>query len=263
MIDKYQLRRGLDRVFRGRLLKFFKVIKKYKIDCIYGRKIIYNPYTDIGGILFFKGQFEENELSICKQYIAQDSIVLDIGANIGLHSVYFSNLASNGLVLAFEPAPQTFALLLKNIGTSRIIPVNIGLSDITGIVDFYEASDDAYSGLKDTKRKPIKNVRKILVFELDKLFEHQPIRRIDFVKIDVEGYEHNVLLGMQKIIDIYRPVIFCEIYQGTNSNSHPDKTVSLLTSKGYSAFVMVSTRLVPYEKHTDTLYNYLFVPRFS
>lgn len=242
------------------MLKFFGIIKQYKRDVIDGRNIIYNPNSDIGRNLFFNGHFEKNELSICKQYIAQDSIVLDIGANIGLHSVYFSSIASKGFVVAFEPAPQTYQLLLKNSGSSKIISVNIGLSDKSEFVDFYEASDDAYSGLKDTKRKPIRNIRKVLVFKLDDLFANQLLQRIDFVKIDVEGFEQNVLLGMQHIIEKYRPVIFCEIYQGVNSNSHPDETVSLLTSKGYSAFVMAEGKLVPYEKHADALYNYLFVP---
>jgi FkbM family methyltransferase len=257
---KYVLRRFLNLLFLGRFLKVRGLIATTYTDVIDGRAVTYNLASEIGKCLFYTGHFEKSELTNCEQYIARDSVVLDIGANLGTHAIRFASLADQGVVIAFEPAPSTFRLLTSNIHADRIIPINMAVSDATGLVDFFEAADDAYSSLKDTKRKPILGIRKVLAVRLDELFGQTSGLRVDFVKIDVEGYEHNVLVGMQSLIDRCRPVIFCEIYQGTNSNISPHQTVSLLTSRGYEAFVLTDSGKVPYERHVDDAYNYLFVP---
>lgn len=260
-VNKYKFRRIANRLVRRRLLAVYNLLNQYATANIDGDKITYNPNTDIGNSLFFKGEFEKNELELCKKYIRKDSIVLDVGANIGLHSIYFSKIAEKGIVFSFEPSIETFVLLLKNIkNRANVLPLNIALSDSNGISEFYVASDDAYSSLKNTKRKSIKTIQKTISYKLDDFFLSLNLDRIDFVKIDVEGLEHNVLTGMQWIIERYCPVIFCEIYKGESSNQHPEKTINLLIGKGYDAFVMAENELSRYEKHVDSMYNYLFLP---
>jgi len=260
-MDKYTFRSGLNKIFGGHLLTLRKILKKHVTDDVYGRKLTYNPNTDIGATLFFCGAFEKKELELCSNYIKKDSIIIDIGANIGLHSIYFSQFASEGLVISFEPARDTFNMLLRNIlDSDNILPINAGVSDRTNIADFYVASDNAYSSLKDTKRKDIVKRQRILCFKLDDLFEKLQLERIDFIKIDVEGLEQNVLQGMRGVIDTYQPIIFCEIYKGTNSNEHPEETIRLIANRGYEVFVFDGNTLFPYEKHDDRFYNYLFIP---
>jgi FkbM family methyltransferase len=259
---RYKARRLANRLLLGRLLDCYKLIGGYRTDIIEGRKITYNPYTDIGHELFFHGTFEKDELDLCKKYIKEDSIVLDIGANIGLHSIFYSRIAEKGLVLSFEPSHETFMLLLKNTyGIINILPINVALSDSTMITKFFIASDNAYSSLKDTNRKRITNLQKTLSFKLDDLVLNMNLSRIDFIKIDVEGFEQQVLEGMNHTIEVYRPVIFCEIYKGTSSNEDPDKTVTFLLEKKYDAFIFDGKNLIPYSKHDDRLYNYFFLPR--
>lgn len=96
--------------------------------------------------------------------------------------------------------------------------------------------------------------------KVDDVVKSLNISRVDFVKIDVEGLELNVLNGMRQVISIHKPVIFCEIYTGKNSNSDPEATVRLVCSDGYSAYVMRNGELSPYESHDDNFYNYLFLP---
>jgi hypothetical protein len=106
----------------GRLLLRLHRLLKYKVtDPIWNHKFIYDPFTDIGRTLYFTGGFEEHELRLCAKYIPPDAVVLDIGANIGLHSVYFAHLVPQGHVLAFEPAIETFQLLAKNVAGIRNI----------------------------------------------------------------------------------------------------------------------------------------------
>ncbi len=258
----YRIRALANILLRGRLRALHQKISKLVTDEIGGRKIIYNPNTDIGSVLYFGEAFENNELEMCRKYLSKGSVVLDIGANIGLHSIYFAQIAREGYIFSIEPSQETFRLLLHNVdGIDNIVPINIGAADQTGIADFFVATDDAYSSLKDTKRKDIKQKKKILCLRLDDLFMKINLEHVDFIKIDVEGLEKKVLDGLQETISKYNPVIFCEIYQGTNSNEDPEKTVQFIVAKGYDAFVFDGQKLVPFEKHDDRFYNYLFCPR--
>lgn len=260
-MDKYKIRIFINNLLRGRLLSFYRIFNKNVTDIIEGTTILYDPNTDIGSKLFFTGEFEKSELEFCKKYINEDSIVLDIGANIGIHSIYYSKIATKGLVFSFEPSPETFFFLLHNTQkSSNIIPLNIGVAESNKLSEFYIASDNAYSSLKNTRRKDIKNKIKIFCCKLDDFFLGLNLPRLDFIKIDVEGCEHDVLEGMQQIISKYHPIIFCEIYQGINSNEYPENTIEFLIKKGYRAFVFDGNQLLPYEKHNDILYNYLFLP---
>ena len=227
-----------------------------------GRQISYDPYTDIGGQLFSSGEFEKKEMDLCKEYISETSIVLDIGANIGLHSIYFSSLAKDGCIFSFEPSLTTFSFLVSNVANiTNIVPINLAISDEGKIANFYHTSDNAYSSLMDTKRKEVVSVIKVPCMRVDDVVSGLHLDRVDFVKIDVEGMEFEVLKGMVEVISKYQPVIFCEIYKGKHSNQQPDETVQLLIEKGYRALVMSKGKLVDYEKHNDALYNYLFLPR--
>lgn len=258
---KHFVRQHANRLLRGRLAHLHRSFIGRVTDDISGNKITYDPATDIGGALFYSGEFERKELRLCKKYISANSVVLDIGANIGLHSISFSEMASQGLVVSFEPSLETFELLLRNIkGKSNISPLNLAISDSGGLVDFYQASDNAYSSLVDTQRKSIVGVTKVACMKVDDVVEGLGLRRVDFVKIDVEGLESNVLKGMEQVIAKYHPVLFCEIYKGTASNPAPDETVRHLLERNYRAYVMRDEGLVKYEKHQDRFYNYLFLP---
>jgi FkbM family methyltransferase len=255
------IRRLCNRLIGGKLVSIYRILGLHVSDNICGNQITYDPNTDIGNTLFFSGEFERKELEICKQYISETSIVLDIGANIGIHSIYFSKLAKKGYVLALEPSIETFGFLLRNIANEHnIVPINIAADDEGRIASFFQASDNAYSSLKDTRRKKIIRVVKVPCIKIDDVVSGLKLGRVDFVKIDVEGTEHNVLRGMKEVISKYKPIIFCEIYEGQSSNRHPDETVSFLVEKGYRAYVIRDDRIVEYKKHNDVFYNYLFLP---
>ena len=231
---------------------------------IAGHKFFFDPATDIGLELLATGQFEKDAITQCANFIGTDGIVLDVGANIGLHTVHFADFARLGKVICFEPARSTFASLLQNVShLANVIPLNVGLSDSTSLQTFFVAADNAYSGLKDTKRKAILRQESIACFKGDDvllaLFTRN--QRIDLIKIDVEGLELHVLRGMREFIVAHRPVIFCEIFGGTQSNPDPDSTVQFCVSLGYDAFVLSGAQLIPAGTHSDRFYNYFFIPR--
>jgi FkbM family methyltransferase len=228
-----------------------------------GRKFCFDPATDIGMEILLTGRFERDAIAACANYIRPESVVVDVGANIGVHAVHFAQFARAGKVICFEPSRSTFATLLHNVGDlTNVIPLNVALSDATGLQTFFVAADNAYSGLKDTNRKPIVRRESIACFRGDEilsaLLKHE---RIDFIKIDVEGFEMQVLQGMRELIVRHRPVIFCEIFAGQRSNPDPVSTVQFCLSLGYDAFVLEDAKLVPAGAHSDELYNYFFIPR--
>jgi FkbM family methyltransferase len=230
---------------------------------IAGHKFFFDPATDVGWKLLVTGQFEKNAVAQCAQFIKPDGVVLDVGANIGVHTVHFADFARFGKVICFEPARSTFAFLLQNVKhLANVIPLNAALSDSTGVQTFFVAADNAFSGLKDTRRKAILHQESVACFKGDDillaLFANQ---RIDLIKIDVEGFEMQVLTGMREFITTHRPVIFCEIFGGQQSNPDPQATVQFCVSLGYDAFVLSGAQLIPAGTHSDRFYNYFFIPR--
>jgi FkbM family methyltransferase len=232
---------------------------------IAGRKFYFDPATDIGLELLLTGQFEQKALSQCANFIRPDGIVIDVGANIGVHAVEFARLAPFGKVICFEPSRSTFGYLLRNVQhLANVIPLNVALSDSTAVQPFFVAADNAYSGLKDTGRKPILRKEFIACFKGDDILSPMlEDKRVDLIKIDVEGLEMQVLIGMRGFITAYRPVIFCEIFGGQQSNPDPLSTVQFCISLGYDAFVLSGSELIPAGPHSDRFYNYFFIPRHS
>jgi FkbM family methyltransferase len=254
--------KGKDYNYHKTFFRFLKIFIRKFTYRVGESKLNYDPvYSGIGWPIYFSGVFEQEELSICGRFLNRDSIVADIGANIGLHSVYFADIAKNGIIYAFEPSQFTFSFLLKNAkAKNNILPLNIGLSDTNGIFSFFDCENDALSGLKNTMRSSIRKESKVVCMRGDDFFNSLEFKKPDFIKIDVEGLEQEVIEGLQGTIKKNYPVIFCEIYKGLNSNNDPEKTVTYIASLGYKAFVMSNASLKPYVKHNDFEHNYFFIP---
>ena len=238
--------------------------RQFKTERIGNFIVTYEPSTDIGGKLYRGDQFEKVEIDIACKYINSDATVLDIGANIGLHALNFAAVAKNGLVIAFEPQPQTFQTLERNIYQNdirNIVPLNVAIADAARIANFYVMSDDAYSSLIDTGRKVLNEKIKVLCTTIDGLMGGI---KVDFVKIDVEGLELSVLHSMSSLIQRNRPVIFCEIYKGNVESSNPHNTISYLKNRGYSVSRIIDGVMVEFcsdSQHEDRYYNYCFLPK--
>lgn len=245
-----------------RIAKRLGLQGQYKTERVGDFLVTYEPATDIGGKLYRGEMFEEDELSIAKRYIKNDSTILDIGANIGLHALGFSSMAKDGLVIAFEPQPRTFRTLEKNIvqnGIGNIIPLNLAIAESPRIAEFYVMADDAYSSLIDTGRKVLSEKIKVMCASIDGVLGDV---KADFVKIDVEGLELNVLQSMRGQIERFHPVIFCEIYKGKIDSNDPHATIGYLRDFGYKVYRVIEGALVEFgttERHEDRYYNYFFV----
>lgn len=178
-------------------------------------KIFLDP--DNGGVdyeIFAEKNFEPGVLSIIRDYLEKDknSVFVDIGANIGQHSIFAAHFCSK--VYAFEPITKIynqFKLSIEINNISNITPVNCALGDKKEKTDIY--SNEINMGassivIKDAGRQRLQTIE---VETLDGLEEGLGIDRIDFVKIDVEGFEWSVLQGAKQIYEKYLPTTLIEL----------------------------------------------------
>jgi len=174
---------------------------------------MYVNSNDFGGpaTLLNGGIYEPENLEIIFSFIRDDSIFIDVGANLGFFSLMVARrVYSHGKVHAFEPNPEMarlilgsayingFADLLPN-DASTIVVHPCGAGDTPGECEFWIPADHAGGGVQVSQNgQQSGRIFSAQIKRLDDVFEDSFV--CDFVKIDVEGHEINVLRGMERII---------------------------------------------------------------
>ena len=183
---------------------------------------------------------EKFETEYFKSYIKPGMTVLDLGANIGFYTLLFANLVGKeGRVFAFEPEPNNFSALEKNVklnGFTNTTLVKRAVSDKTGKTDLFISESMGRHTIYNTK-----NVRKIIKIEsvaLDDFLEKYP-KGIDFIKMDIEGAEYAALLGMSLILKKNKRVkIITEFMPDAlrTFGIKPEDYLNLLIKHGFKIF---------------------------
>lgn len=189
----------------------------------------------IGLVINFFGVYEKDQLKCLFDFLAPLSsrfkagCVLDIGANIGNHALYFSEIF--GRVLAFEPHPHTYKLLelnatfKKNVET---LPIGLGASGERARIAENPLNLGG-SRISDRDEDGI-SVFDIEVRRLDDVV--RDVASVEMIKLDVEGRELNVLQGAWETIDRHQPVIiFEQLKDEFRENSTP--VIDALKERGY------------------------------
>ncbi|MDP2704170.1 MAG: FkbM family methyltransferase [bacterium] len=145
-----------------------------------------------------------NQIWLQRVYVPQGfeiknrDLVIDIGAHIGLFSIFAATYAANGRVYAFEPAPENFRMLQRNIRLnkiSNIIPANQAVAEVSGTRDFilYKESTAAHSFVFGETEE--RDIIKVQTVGLDEIVKKNDIQAIDFLKMDCEGAEYETLFN--------------------------------------------------------------------
>lgn len=199
------------------------------------------------------GDYEMIEMRMIRKFLNKDSIIIDIGANIGWYSLNLSKYIPHGRIIAFEPIPGIFKHLKKNIELNNIVNVeaqNFGLSNKTGVLEFYyDPKFTAATSLRNLhENEKLKKIR-CRVRRLDD-FILQATPRIDFIKCDVEGAELFVIKGALETLKKTRPVLFLEMLRKWSAKFgyHPNEIIDLLGSIGYHCYYPKHDRLVKIAK---------------
>lgn len=174
----------------------------YMID---GHKILLDDLDSLG-LSSNNGIFEPQEMELVKQQINLGDTVLDIGANIGYYTLIFAKLVGeHGKVFAFEPDPNNFALLKKNIeinGYSNVVLVPKGVSNENKRAKLYLCEQN--KGMHRVYNSVFCNDS--IDIDLVRLDDYFPHEKINFIKIDIEGAEYHAIQGMQNLLNRNRDV---------------------------------------------------------
>jgi len=209
----------------------------------YGIKVFFPRYdhrsAPIECINF--GNYEKKELEALVQIIPKKGNFLDIGANIGWHSLIIANFFKNLKVHSFEPIKKTYNFLLKNIKSNflkNIKAYNFGFyNENKEILFFTYPEGSGNSSIRNLSNKRNIELQKAQVKILDDFVNDREVR-VDFIKCDVEGAELFVFLGAKKILSKNKPIVFCEMLRKWTKKFkyHPNQIIFLFKEFGYKCF---------------------------
>ena len=216
-------------------------MKIQKIETRYGKMFVMISDQVISKSLIEYGEWSHDEIQLLEQFIKPGMKVLDIGANVGSHTLAFSKATGlNGLVLSFEPQPVVFGLLAVNMvenDATNVLVFNAAVGDAAGWLDLphinytkpnnygaFRFGTFLVNNEKNINRTPIP------VYRLDdlKLAESAHV-----IKIDVEGMEAAVLRGARGLIAKSRPIMLIE---NETPGKESEEMLSLLFEMEYDAY---------------------------
>jgi FkbM family methyltransferase len=160
-------------------------------------------------------EFEPDLVALLAVMCDGGAQVLDVGANIGCTALALSQIVGDGKVVAVEPVPRTFALLTKNVGTvPNIIRQNFAFGREAGTLPM-QGSETNLSGAFiasefHTGRAGHFTVD-VSVRTVDETFPSLGLEKLDFIKLDVEGFELDVLEGASETLRKYKPRVVLEM----------------------------------------------------
>ena len=233
----------------------------------YGRSKI-NLYlgNDISRAVYIGGCIEPNEFAFLNSILKPGKVMLDVGANDGLFSVFAAcRVGRQGHVYAFEPSTREFSRLEANIKVNRlhnVTAIHKAVLDAAGhfvlkISEYgHEGQNTLGDFVHDVKQGGIQTVEGC---RLDDFVRSQKISRLDLMKIDVEGAEYKVLQGGQRVIREFKPVILLELLDKALrcQGSSAAQVTQFLLDLGYQIydFSPKSGKLVPsdFKMHSDNI----------
>jgi len=174
------------------------------------------------------------EEDLRKYFNLDKGVFIDIGANIGKYTIKLGNqLKKKGKVISIEPEPINFKALSKNVKLNKLENVfleNVACSDKEGFMDFYIDYVGDYGGGHSLIKNEISRKKiKVKTKKLDSILDELKIKKVDLIKIDVEGAESLVLKGGLKTLKNSHPKIIIEAWD----KKHLDKVKEILKPFNY------------------------------
>jgi FkbM family methyltransferase len=211
---------------------------KYGNFCLIENDLISNYINNYG-------VWEEHLYYFYSKIIKPDSVILDGGANIGFHTIQFAKLASQGKVYAFEPQSLIYNVLSTNIlinGLSNVVSQHkLGLSDNESIETFTAMENPGvtmnesyinWGGRGFTEKDGNEEA-------ITTTIDNFNISKLDFIKLDIQGFEYKALMGGINTIKKNMPTIFIENYDGRCAEYQIEQErapIDLLLGLGYKGY---------------------------
>ncbi len=204
-----------------------------KIKCFDNKDYVCN--TILAGKIWEENLYND----IFKKYIKENVTIIDCGTFIGSHTILLSKLNPNNNVIGFEMMPEHYKLLVDNIklnNLGNVIVFNSALNDNLGTLEIpnqnYNVENTNLGGTTlNTEKSNIKIPALTLDYIIPFINESKPVQ---FIKMDVEGYEINCLNGSKMLIEIFKPLILIEIWKNAYDNFINNDIWKYMISLGYN-----------------------------
>jgi len=204
--------------------------------------------------------YEPDAIAVIDSLVGEGDTCLDVGANVGALTLAMARrVGPAGRVYAFEPGPLTFPRLARNVVLNAslrdtVVPLQLGVADKPGTLYWNEEPDNRGNAtLLHASGAPVR------VVSIDDHFTGADLRRLTFVKIDVEGMEYEVLAGGRATWLAHRPVIYLETlrdFESARGAPLIERVEGLLRELGYTLFrVDEDRRLRAVDAATVTMYT--------
>ncbi len=201
----------------------------------------------VGRGLELYGEWCDAELAALGQMLRPGDVVLDVGANIGTHTLFFAQkVAPGGVVYGFEPQRITYEYLCANLalnGLHNAIPLQAAVGEAPGEITIPlldQSKQQNFAALNVEGHAAGEAVR---LMPIDAL----ALKRCNLIKIDVEGMERKVLKGAEKTIAACRPFLFVE----NNTREGAPETVQMLLDWDYTCW----WHIAPYYNPQNFFHN--------
>lgn len=189
----------------------------------------------------------EKYLKPFRKYVPVGGTVVDAGAMIGDHTATYADwVGPEGSVICFEPNPEAFECLKYNIGTEKAELCDQALSDkyyFSSLV----ISDNAGASYLCDKLGAVQTI------QLDGL----KLNRLDFLKLDIEGFETRALRGARETIARLRPVMLIEVNEGALIRAGSSREELLKTIRGYDYWAAITEKGLSF---SDPQYDVICLP---
>jgi FkbM family methyltransferase len=179
-------------------------------DCRYGKMLFNRNDRYIGKSLNLYGEYSEGEIDVFRQIVKPGSLVVEVGANIGTHTLFFARqVGLEGAVVAFEPQRVVFQSLCANMALNSVTNVQcfhkaVGAEQGEILVpSLNPMREENYGGLSVEGSQQGEPTPMVTVDSLN-------LDRCTLLKVDVEGMERQVLAGAAKTITKCRPILYVE-----------------------------------------------------
>jgi FkbM family methyltransferase len=198
---------------------------------VVGRFLVANSADSIQGCHFEGAFYEGKMLDLILDNFSSGTFV-DVGANVGNHSIFVALARPEARLVSFEPHPEAFTILSANVGLNRLfdrVELNrVALSDAAGSARIGSPHHNLGGSTLENK---VRGKSELQSFESCDTARGDDVLSgpVDFLKIDVEGHEVKCLKGMARLLERYRPTILIEVDAST-----ANEVADLLGALGYS-----------------------------
>lgn len=263
------LLKGKNRLAKWAYQKLPKISRK--VTGIIGKdiKVELWPWLWADFCTYVTGGPELHHIEYFKSQISEKSIIFDIGAYIGVYGLIASEIAVKGNVYIFEPDPRSAKRIKHTIKSNKISNIAYHQSAIGAKSGRFEFALQEYPPMSSlqiaehsqTQTSGEPRIAMVGVWLLDEFCLEYGISHIDIAKIDVEGAEHDVLMGGSQILEGSRPKLIIELHRNLlpNYGHKRSDVLNYLISLKYELFQikpgLTNPHLVPFDYHRKPQIN--------